>query len=211
MYKFVKLAGPFDIGKNFWDENYQVSLLDPFKKLYERDTSKDKSISSKEMWSLWLYLDPSVDNKLYRQPDHQKKSAIMSYFPEFNFKDPVIAECILAYPDSCMSEAKRAYDREIRGLRKFTEMIDEMMGQELTIDTYVTVRNNRGTEQEKLIKGTAKQVLELKEKAVKLFAQYEKVQSIFNEEEAQVILYGGGELSLVEEGGLMELDDEEYE
>jgi len=40
---------------------------------------------------------------------------------------------------------------------------------------------------------------------------YEKVKSIFLEEEAQNILYGGGELSLVEEGGLIELPDDEYD
>jgi len=211
MYKFVKISGPFDIRKNFWEENYQIAHLDPFKKLYERDTSKGKERSSSEMWCIWLFLDSSIENKFYRQPEHQRKSAISSYYPNFDFKDSLINECLNAYTESCMSEAKRSYDREIRGLRKFTEMIEEMMTGDLTLDTYVTVRNNRGTEQEKLIKGTAKQVLELKEKAVRLFGQYEKVKSIFLEEEAQNILYGGGELSLVEEGGLIELPDDEYD
>lgn len=109
-----------------------------------------------------------------------------------------------------MTDAKRDYDREVRGLSKFTQMIEDKLNtEELTLDQYVTIRNNRGTEQERLIKGTAKQLLELKEKAVKLFSQYEKVKGIFLQEEAQVILYGGGELGLVEEGGLIEMDDDD--
>lgn len=210
MYRFVKVNPPFDIRVNFWDENFQVSLMSPFRELYERDESEGKRESSMWMWCIWMYCDPGVDNKLYRQPEGPRRDAIRAYCPGFDFKDPVVMACIAAYPEACMTDAKRDYDREVRGLSKFTQMIEDKLNtEELTLDQYVTIRNNRGTEQERLIKGTAKQLLELKEKAVKLFSQYEKVKGIFLQEEAQVILYGGGELGLVEEGGLIEMDDDD--
>lgn len=213
MYRFVKLNPPFDITKNFWTENFQISLIEPFKKLYDRDESPDKSVSSKEMWCIWLMVDASVDNKLYRQPEQQKKSAVLSYLPTFDFKDPDIAACLMAYPECCMSDAKREYDSAIKSLRVLTDSISNRVNtEELTLDEVVTFRNNRGTEQDKLVKGKARQILELLERCDKQFMKFEKVKQMFLEEEAQVILYGGGELSLVEEGGLMELnDDDDYE
>lgn len=212
MYKFVKIKPPFDIRKNFWEENFQVSLIEPFKTLYERDTTQDKRKSSNEMWCIWIYTDPSLDNKLYRQPDSQKKSAILSYYPEFDFKDPAIATCFTAYSEMCLSDAKREYDSAIKSLRILTESISNRVNsEELTLDEVVTFRNNRGTEQDKLVKGKARQILELLERCDKQFMKFEKVRQLFFEEEAQMILYGGGELSLVEEGGLLEIADDEYE
>lgn len=212
MYQFVRLHGPFDITKNFWTENFQISLIEPFKKLYDRDESSDKSKSSKEMWCIWLMTDCSIDNKLYRQPEHQKKSAVLSYYPAFDFKDPDIANCLIAYPECAMSDAKREFDSALKSLRILTDSISERVNSdELTLDEVVTFRNNRGTEQDKLVKGKARQILELIERCDKQFAKFEKIKQMFLQEEAQIILYGGGELSLVEEGGLMELEDEDYD
>lgn len=209
MYRFVKLNGPFDIRVNFWETNYQLRFIDPFSKIYDLDDGGNKS--SQIMWCIWLYCDPNTENRIYRRPEEQKKSSIQAYYPDFDFKDTLINEAILSYPEACMTNAAQDFDSEVKGLRKFTKMIqDKMATEELTLDHYITVRNNRGTEQEKLVKGTAKQFAELKEKCVKLFQNYEKIKSIFFEEQAEQRLFGGGEETLMDEGGLMEISDAEY-
>jgi hypothetical protein len=53
-YKFINV-GTFNINHNFWELNPQIIYINPFRKLYERDKSKDKLISSKEMWCVWLH------------------------------------------------------------------------------------------------------------------------------------------------------------
>jgi len=70
-YKFINV-GTFNINQNFWELNPQLIYIKPFALLYERDDSKNHSVSSKEMWCIWLHEDPSYENKVYRQKGEHK-------------------------------------------------------------------------------------------------------------------------------------------
>ena len=205
-YRFVKVQGQFDIRKNFWEENFQISLIYPFSSLYQRDTTTDKSVSSKQMWMCWLDQDPNYENKLYRLPLDQKKSAILAYYPEFDYKDTLIAECLMAYPEHCLSPAAKSFRSEEETLRKFAELIEKKIEQdELTFDSYIPLGNNRF----QLVKGTANQIADLKKKNAALYPQYDKIRRMFEEEQSELRLHGGGKETLMEKNGLILLNDED--
>lgn len=206
MYKFVKLDDKFDIRKNFWTDNFQCCYISPFKELYERDVSPDKVASSRLCWSVWLYCDPSFSNKIGKLREEEKKSAILSYCPEFNFNDELIIQCLLKYDDLCLSEAARTFKRTLRNLEKFQSLLEEKLDEEgLTFDEFVPIGNNRFANK----KGTAAQILDIKKKLSQLWSEYEKVKRLFEEEQGTMQLYGGGKPTIIEEGGLTMIPDEE--
>jgi hypothetical protein len=204
-YRFVKVQGQFDIRKNFWEENFQISLIYPFSSLYQRDNTTNKLTSSKILWCCWLDQDPNYENKLYRLPPDQKKSAILAYYPEFDYKDPLIAECLMAYPEHCLSPAAKSFRSEEETLRKFAELIEKKIEEdELTFDSYIPLGNNRF----QLIKGTANQIADLKKKNAGLYPQYEKIRKMFEQEQNEIRVYGGGTETIMESGGLILFDED---
>lgn len=208
MYRFVKIQPPFDIRKNFWDNNFQLTLIEPFKELYHRDKSKDKEKSSKTMWCIWLYSDPNYENKVYRQPDTMKKSAILSYFPEFDFTDEVIAECILQYPNFCLTPAAKAFRVEEETLIKRAKFIDEA---EYSFPT--PLLDSKGKQvfaagRPVFHPGTAKDIDAMRKITLDIYKKYDMVRKLFEEEQqGEVVIYGGGQETLMDEGGLMEIED----
>lgn len=209
MYKFVKVkpsSTGFDIRINFWEDNYQLRFIEPYKFLYDRDESPNKVNSSKEMWCIWLYADPSYDNKIYRLSEQDKKSAIKSYYKDFDFEDEIINKCLTEYPNTCLSEASQKFKRSLNSIEKLQDAIDEKLATEgLTFDEWVPLGGNRFNK----IEGTAKQILALKKQMSLLWKEYEPLKRMFEEEQNSVRLYGGGKETLMEKGGLVMIEDDE--
>ncbi len=205
-YKFIKVDDKFDIRKNFWTDNYQIKFIEGFKQLYDNDTSVDKWDSSSICWALWLYCDPSFSNKIGKLKEDEKKSAILSYCPNFNFEDPIIQQCIQRYDELCLSEAAQAFKRTVRNLEKFQLLLESKLDEEgLTFDEMIQVGPNRWANK----KGTAGQILDIKKKLSQLWIEYEKVKRLFEEEQGSIQLYGGGKPTIIEEGGLTMIPDDE--
>lgn len=206
MYRWIRLPDKFSIDVNFWDENFWIKYISPFKELYDRDTSEGHIVSSKEALCCWLYCDPSFSNKIGKLKEDEKKSAILSYCPNFDFEDPLIQQCILRYDELCLSEAAQAFKRTVRNLEKFQLMLEEKLDEDgLTLDEMIQVGPNRWANK----KGTAGQLLDIKKKLSQLWMEYEKVKRLFEEEQGSIILYGGGKPTIIEEGGLTMLADDE--
>jgi hypothetical protein len=209
MYKFVKIRpsnSGFDIRVNFWLDNYQLRFVEPFKQLYDRDTSTDKVTSSYEMWCLWLYVDPSYENKIGKLFEAEKRSAIKSYCPTFDFNDEVINKCILEYPEICMSDSAKEFTKSLNQIRKFKDLIDEMITTKgLTLDEKVV--SPRGREEK--VEGTAKQLLGLKKAMHLLWKDFFPLKSAFEEEMKDAKLFGGGRETALERGTLMLVNEED--
>ncbi|HPQ79383.1 MAG TPA: hypothetical protein PLG47_02955 [Candidatus Dojkabacteria bacterium] len=204
MYKFVKIDDKFDIRKNFWSDNYQFRYIEPFKQLYDLDESVDKVDSSKTMWGIWLYSDPSYQNKIGKLREDEKKSAILSYCPHFDFKDDLINKCIIQYDDQCLSEAARAFKRTLSSIDKFQVLLEKKLEEEdLSLDEFIQVGPNRWVNK----KGNAVQILDLKKKLSQIWKDYENVKRLFEEEQGNIQLYGGGKPTVIEEGGLEMIHD----
>ena len=205
-YKFIKVDDKFDIRKNFWEDNYQIRFVKGFKELYDRDTSTNKTESSNWAWSIWLYCDPSFTNKIGKLREEENKSAILAYCPTFDFKDNIVVECISNYDEFCLSEAAQAFKRTVRNLEKFQVLLESKLDEEgLTFDEMIQVGPNRWANK----KGTAGQILDIKKKLSQLWMEYEKVKRLFEEEQGSIQLYGGGKPTIIEEGGLTLIPDDE--
>lgn len=204
-YKFISVGEKFDIEENFWERNGQIRFIEPFKKLYDRDTTENKKASSKEMFCIYLYCDPSYTNKIGKLPEVEKKSAILSYYEEFDFEDPVIQQCITEYDTKCLSEAAQKFKRTLNSIELYQRLVDKKIDEGLTLDTLVQVGPNRWVNS----KGTANQIVDLKKKVTQVWFEYEKISKLFEEEQGNIVLYGGGKPTVMEEGGLVLLDDED--
>jgi hypothetical protein len=209
-YKFIKLNFPIDIRDNFWDNNFQISLIDPFKKLYDRDTTNDKSLSSKEMYCIWLLEDPSYENKIYRLEDKMKRSAILSYYPEFDFHDEIIIECRLHYDEFCLTPAAKSFKIEEISLAKRAKFIDNAvytLPEPLLDDkgrpVYVGGRPA-------MLPGTAKEIDGMRKLTLDLYKKYEMVKRMFEEEQkSNPVIWGGGVETMLDEGNLIDVNDDE--
>ena len=210
MYKFVKLNPPFDITKNFWDENFQLSLIEPFKKLYDRDTTPDKSVSSKEMWALWLECNPDYENKVYRLPPDQKRSTILYYHPTFDYKDEVIQECLSVYDDLILTSAARAFKVEESSLIKRAKFLEEA---EYTFPTPVLDNNGKQVfmaGRPVFNPGTAKDIDMMRKSTATIVKEYEKAKKVFEEEQkAERRIFGGGRETALDKGYLTLIEDED--
>lgn len=195
-YKLVNI-GTFNINHNFWELNPQLIYMQPFRKLYERDKTKDKSLSSKEMWCIWLHEDPNYENKIYRQDSDVKLESIKYYYPDFDTKDEVIAECIKQYDTKLVTAAARAFKLEEQTLIQRAELcnttpyrFDEVVGYDKT-----------GRAQ--IIPGTVKDLEMMKKNTLSIYKQYEEVKRMFEEEQGDLRVHGGRKETLREKGQLI--------
>jgi hypothetical protein len=204
MYRFVQTPERFDIESNFWNYNYWLKFIKPFDDVFNMDDGK--IMSSKFMWAVWLYADPSYQNKIGKLQEDEKKSAISTYNPDFDFKDDLVNKCIVAYDEHCLSDAARILKRTLNNLSRYQEAFEKQMdGTELTFDELVEVGKNKWINK----KGTASQLLDVSAKLTKTWKDYEPIKRVFEEEQHSMQLYGGNKPTIVEEGGLIMLPDEE--
>lgn len=111
-------------GYNFWEDNMQLAIMHPFSQLYNRDNSKNKTISSKEMVCIFFLSEPDPQmNKFYRITEEERLSMLKdTYHPDFDEQDEIIAECIEAWPE-LLSAVKRAMKEEIDSMRERAKFI----------------------------------------------------------------------------------------
>lgn len=206
-YRFININPPFDIEVDFWSNNNQLKHVQPYKQLYDEDKSKNKTDSSKVMWCVWLLLDPSYDNKVGKIRDtKEKREAILSYNPNFDFDNPLINEILTAYPDDCLSDAAKSFKKEEEGLRKFADTLEKYLEtNDLTFDHVVQISPGKT----QIVKGTATQYADLKKKNASLYIIYEKVRKMFEEEQTSIRIFGGGKEGLIESNGLVMIPDED--
>jgi hypothetical protein len=209
MYRFINSAnGDYKI--NFWEINPQIAIIHPFRQLYERDTTKDKSVSSLEMWCIYMYCDPSYDNKIFRLPPDKKLDAITYVYPDFDKEDTSIAQCITEYDVHCLTSAARAFKEEELSLLKRAEFIKEAP---YTFDEIATNRSGEYmyTKQGSpiVIKGTAKDLDAMRKNTLTIYKQYEEVKKMFEEEQGELRVHGGRRESIFEKGELIEVDDKD--
>lgn len=208
MYKFVNSSNG-DYSINFWTLNPQLTLINPFRKLYERDKTKDKSVSSLEMWCVYMYCDPSYDNKIFRLPPDKKLEAITYLYNDFNKEEDDIAECIAQYDIYCLTSAAKAFKEEEISLLKRAEFIKAAP---YTFDEIATSRNGEYmyTKQGSpiVIKGTAKDLDAMRKNTLTIYKQYEEVKKMFEEEQGELRVHGGRKESIFEKGELLEVTDD---
>jgi hypothetical protein len=193
----VKITfGTLDQAVNFWELNPQMKVYKPFSRLYNKDTSKDKDYSSRQMWTIFFMCHPDEDeNIFYRMPDNEKRNMLSETFvPDIDWEDSDFLECLTAYPFECMSIVERTLAEEKSNLIKRNRLITNT---EWTLDRTEYV----GTKPI-IIKGTASQLNTLMKDSITIYERYKQIEEMFNTEKEKGRAIGGKKVSKSEKGEL---------
>jgi len=179
---------------NFWEDNRHLVYMKPYSVLYNRDTSDNQHISSKEMIMIFLLNDPDPElNKFYRMSYKERlqmlKETYCTYFDEEN---PDIKICLESYDILSLTPVELALKQEI------DSMIDRARiyrNTPYTLDRTEIDNNGRAI----TIKGTATQLDQMRARTPKLMENYDKIEAKYIEQKTQARVRGGRRRSKAEE------------
>lgn len=164
---------------NFWNSNPQMIYIPPFSLLYKRDESEDKEYSSKEMWGVFLYAENSHRSKFQFIEELEKKEILSEDF-NLDFEDPLVQQCIEAYPIKSMTMASRALKDEEEFLMKRNKWLKEQnYSLETARDLDIVAKNSK-----------------------QIYENFEKVKIAFMEESQKGMLKGDRKESKTETGDI---------
>lgn len=186
--------GSLDQAVNFWVLNPQMKIYKPFNKLYNKDESKDKEFSSRQMWTVFFLCHPDEeDNIFYRMPDEEKRKMLKETFvPDIDWEDDDFMECVDRYPIECMTIVERTLAEEKQNLIKRTKLINET---EWTLD-----RTEFDGKKMVTVKGTASQINNLMKDSRTIYDRYKQIEEEFLKEKETNRAKGGRKISLSERG-----------
>lgn len=200
MSTFIHVPDKFNPKTNFWDHNYQISLIEPFNKLYDEDNSENKEYSSKQMWAIWMLSDPNPKNRIWNLEKEDKIESILFYFPDLILDD--LTECLSKYSERCMTPAARAYKSEEEKLIERSEYMrntpiigDELIGFDKT-----------GRAQIK--PGTVKDLEAMHKNSLVIHKNFEIIKRMYEEEiNGTGRVWGGRDENFREKGALLTKDE----
>jgi hypothetical protein len=176
--KLITINKNFNKDANFWIENPQLALIKPFALLYNRDKTKDKNVSSKEMWSIFFLACPDEsENKLYRIPIEERKLTIKElYFPDIKYDDALFTQCVDEYPFVCMS----AVERTVKESKDFLiRRANFLKTAEYNIETMKEIDNAVS-------------------KSLKIYEDFAKIEALFDTSKKEQVARGNRKLTLSE-------------
>jgi len=173
---------------NFWDENPQLAVINPFKSLLKDDKSKGKIDSSNLMWAIALINHPKsdlyyVENKEFviaKDMLGLKESSIDKFWDNNKY-------LVEAFTGACLSQAERSlvdwydYMRKRDIYLKNTEYYFDQYKTDNNGDNIVSKTGQFVTE-----KGTAEQLDKAWGASKSMWADYEKIIKTVSEEEVVV-------------------------
>jgi hypothetical protein len=90
---------------NFWEVYPDVSIIEEFNSLYNKDKSKGKTDSSKIMWAIYYIMNP--DSMFFNIPDKYEQIA-KSHLKDPKFKWATISKEMEVYKTMVLTDAERA-------------------------------------------------------------------------------------------------------
>lgn len=185
-----------DQATNFWEVNPQFKIYAPFHLLYDKDKSKTKEYSSRQMWTVFFMCDPDEhDNMFYRMAFNERKKMLSDTFvKDLDWEDTTFIKCMEAYPIECMTAVQRAYAEEKNQLQKRAKLISDT---ELTLDTTEYLGDKVI-----VVKGTATQINMLQKDSLSIYQKYQKIEDEFIKDKQSVRAKGGSKLTKSEKGEL---------
>lgn len=172
----------FDPSQNFWELNPQFRYHKPYSKLYDRDESKNKETSSKEMWCVVFMGHPDDEINIYYKmsPNERMEMLKDTLAPNIEWDDPELKECVDSFPEDCLSSEEKSLKIELDALRKRAIYLRDTPINNDTARTYNMIQKDSG----------------------KVYDNYEKVKEKFLRKKAQVKAKGGRDLTKSEKGEL---------
>lgn len=108
MNTFINVKKDLKPDVNFWELNPHLRFVNPFASLYDRDETKNKTQSSKDMWCIFFLSEPDEDINLYYRLTYSEILNVCTNFnPDFNIEDDLILQCMQEYPETCLTVIQR--------------------------------------------------------------------------------------------------------
>ena len=182
------LTENYNKNSNFWEENPQLAVINPFKSLLKNDKSKGRLDSSNLMWAIALINHPKSD--LYYVENKEDviardmlciKDKDIDKFWENN------KSLVDSFKDACLSQAEKSlvdwydYMRKRDIYLKNTEYYFDQYKTDNNGDNIVSKTGSFITE-----KGTAEQLDKAWGASKSMWADYEKITKTVKEEEVVV-------------------------
>lgn len=190
MGSFIRVNKNFSLTQDFWEINPQMRIYPPFNKLYNLPDS------SKIMWCIYFMCDPDEDdNKLYRLEESERRRVIEENYHKVDWDDPLVLECLEAYPLECMDSIERSLKAEKDSLVSRSKLIRET---EPTLDRTVLMEGKAA-----VMKGTALQLDTMRSKTAKIYDELETVIKKFQKHKAEEARVYGGRKETASEKGII--------
>lgn len=172
----------FEPSQNIWTLIPSLKYFPPYNKLYDRDSSKSKEDSSKEMWCIIFLTHPDEEKNIFfrRSPEERKKAIKEGVYKKIDWNDELVKECEDSFPEDLLTSAQRSLKIELDALRKRANYLRDTDITEDTARTYNMIQKD----------------------SFRVYEGYEKVKDKFLEEKAQIRAKGGRRLSKAERGEL---------
>lgn len=170
---------------NFWEHNPQFTLVQPFRKLWKSDRTKDKNGSSNLMWAVALIYHPKSD--LYNVTGKEDKISdtilgIKGADVEKYWEDN--KEIVDAFIDTALTQAEKSLVSWYEYMKKRDIYLKNT---EYYFDQYKTDKMGNNvlskTGQYIVEKGTAEQLDKAWGASKSMWADYEKIMKAIGEEE----------------------------
>lgn len=188
----VTITKIWNTDENYWILNPIMKTFKVFNDFYLSDKSKNKEQSSKIMWAIALYVDPSEYNPWRTTSDSDKKELIATDYlnnKNFNWEDPIYSQLIDTYIERCLTLAEKELVRFEKKLSQRGDFIDKT---KYTLDEY-------DEDSGKVKKGTADQLDKMMVNTIKIYEQLDLIKAMFNKE-SEGHLKGGSKESASEQG-----------
>jgi len=163
----------YSLDNQFWQYNPQFTAMNPFRKLYKSDKSRNKRVSSDLMWAITLIYHPESD--WYNLPDKEAMAA-KDILKNKELDWSVHEELVTAFKDMCLSQAEKsllAWDTRMKDRDKFLEGQSYTFGEDYVDDDGVmhTTKSN------------VKELDEMAARTSKLYQEYFKIKADLERED----------------------------
>lgn len=163
------IANDYHPNKLFWDLYPSFKDVDPFAKLYSKDKSPGKRVSSMKMWALALIYDPESD--FYQLPQKEEKIKMSM---ERNHRLKLNISELEELSDDFYAMTQKQADKSLMEWEKRMKERDDFLKKQKWSFDYL---NDEG----KLVKGTAEQLDKMHSQTAKHYLEYEKIDKMVRE------------------------------
>lgn len=87
--------------------NPHLTIISPYKEIYDRDKSAEKVKASNEIYAIWVMSSPDEKENVWIKLSEEKRKEIIGKNVKINWEDKYIKEGISLYPELCMSIAEK--------------------------------------------------------------------------------------------------------
>lgn len=195
----IQIQPPFDIRVDFWVKNFALKFVSPFDELYENRGHKE---SSDYMWCLWLHEHPSTYNP-YRNLDKEDKlEAIKRHVNWFDPKDKFQSKCVGMFNQVCLSTVAKGFKSEDESLIQRQEMIIKLQEKfsNLLDEDPLSLKDRETI-------ALMKYHEDMRKNTAKIYEAYDEARRLFEDEEGELVIHGGGSEDIAEAGRLLEIED----